>query len=407
MNIRALTGFLDPGWPLDPRRIGALAACMKTARAALQEAGYPVQSLRLATPPPAEIDRPVPVDRREELARQLEAECFVHGVDYACIGPTLPEEPRAYSAVPEILAATENVFVSGLIADSEDGLSLSAVRACAQAIVSASTISPDGFANLRFAALACVPPGAPFFPAAYHAGGAPGLAVAAEAAELAVDALRDVTAPTTARRRLIGMIEAHAAALTRLIQPIADENQVHFLGLDFSLAPYPDPLRSVGTALEAFGLSAVGGPGTVAAAAFLTDCLDRAQFRRTGFNGLFLPVLEDSVLAARVADGHLNLRDLLVLSSVCGTGLDTIPLPGSVTPETLAGLLADVGALALRLDKPLTARLMPIPGRSAGDEVHFDFPYFADSRVMSLPEDPLRGMLAEAGLLELGPRPVE
>ena len=83
MNIRALTGFLDPGWPLDPRRIGELAACMKTAQAALQEAGYPVQSLRLATPPPAEMDRPVPVDRREELARQLEAECFVHGVDYA------------------------------------------------------------------------------------------------------------------------------------------------------------------------------------------------------------------------------------------------------------------------------------------------------------------------------------
>ncbi|MGH2605058.1 MAG: DUF711 family protein [Anaerolineales bacterium] len=407
MNIRALTGFLDPGWPLDPRRIGALAVCMKTARDALQGAGYPVQSLRLATPPPAEMDRPVPPNRRQELARQLEAECFVHGIDYACLGPALAEEPQAYAVVPEVLAATESVFLSGMIADRESGLSLVAARGCAQAIAANSTIKADGFANLRFAALANVPPGAPFFPAGYHGGGGPAIAVAAEAAELAVDAMREVTAPPTARRRLIGMIEAHAAALTRLIQTIADENQVRFLGLDFSLAPYPDPLRSVGTALEAFGLPVVGQPGTLAAAAFLADCLDRADFRRTGFNGLFLPVLEDPVLAARAADGTLTLPYLLALSAVCGTGLDTVPLPGDVSPEALTGVLADVGALALRLDKALTARLVPIPGRAAGDEVHFDSPYFADSRVMALPEQPLRGMLAEAGLLELGPRLID
>ncbi|MGH2628003.1 MAG: DUF711 family protein, partial [Anaerolineales bacterium] len=160
-------------------------------------------------------------------------------------------------------------------------------------------------------------------------------------------------------------------------------------------------------ALEAFGLPAVGQPGTLAAAAFLADCLDRADFRRTGFNGLFLPVLEDPVLAARAADGSLTLRYLLALSAVCGTGLDTVPLPGDASPEALAGVLADLGALALRLDKPLTARLIPIPGRAAGDEVHFEFPYFADSRVMPLPEQPMRGMLAEAGLLELGPRPID
>jgi hypothetical protein len=65
--------------------------------------------------------------------------------------------------------------------------------------------------------------------------------------------------------------------------------------------------------------------------------------------------------------------------------------------------LADVGAIALRLNKPLTARLMPIPGKSAGDEVHFDFPYFAASRVMALPAQPLGGLLSTAGSLDIKP----
>jgi uncharacterized protein (UPF0210 family) len=66
-------------------------------------------------------------------------------------------------------------------------------------------------------------------------------------------------------------------------------------------------------------------------------------------------------------------------------------------------VLIDLGALALRLNKPLTARLMPIPGKAAGDEVHFDFPYFADSRVIPLRESPLGELLA-GGLIDLAPR---
>jgi uncharacterized protein (UPF0210 family) len=406
MNIRALTGFLDPGWPIDPRRIAAMASCLKAARNALASGGYPIQSLRLATPPPAEMFRPVPPAERPALARQLEAECFVHGLDYAALGPALPDEPDGFAVIPEILAATGNVFASGLFAEPEAGLSLSAARACAQVIRDAATLTPDGFANLRFAALANVPPGSPFFPAAYHRGSTPALAIATEAAELAVDALRDVPSLATARRRLVGMIEAHGVAINRYIQRAVSDHEVLFLGIDFSLAPFPEHTRSLGAALEAFGIPAAGLAGTTAAAAFLTDCLDQAQFPRTGFCGLLLPPLEDDTLAARAAEGTLTLTDLLLLSTVCGTGLDTIPLPGDTSAEAMAAVLIDLGAISLRLDKPLTARLMPIPGKSAGDEVHFDFPYFADSRVMSLPAQPLTGLLGGLGALDIQPHRV-
>jgi len=84
----------------------------------------------------------------------------------------------------------------------------------------------------------------------------------------------------------------------------------------------------------------------------------------------------------------------LLYSAVCGTGLDTLPLPGDVSTAELAALLLDLGTLAQRLDKPLTARLMPIPGKVAGDATGFDFPYFSNSRILSLEAAPLTGFLA-------------
>jgi uncharacterized protein (UPF0210 family) len=101
------------------------------------------------------------------------------------------------------------------------------------------------------------------------------------------------------------------------------------------------------------------------------------------------PVLEDSILAKRAAEGTLTIKDILLYSAVCGTGLDTIPLLGDTSSGHLVPLLLDVCALALRLDKPLTARLMPIPGKKAGDLTNFDFAFFAGSKVMSLESAPL------------------
>ncbi len=80
-------------------------------------------------------------------------------------------------------------------------------------------------------------------------------------------------------------------------------------------------------------------------------------------------------------------------SAVCGTGLDTIPLPGEVSEDKIFAILLDLAALAQRLDKPLTARLMPIPGKRSGDTTDFDFKYFANSRVLKPKAQPLTGLL--------------
>ena len=148
----------------------------------------------------------------------------------------------------------------------------------------------------------------------------------------------------------------------------------------------------------------LGLPGSLAAAAFLTESLERAVYQRTGFNGLMLPVLEDAVLAHRAAERTFSLNELLLYSAVCGTGLDTIPLTGDASPAQLAAVLLDLAALALRLDKPLTARLMPIPGKAAGDSTGFDFAFFANSRVMPLTAQPLGGLWQSQPTFSLNPR---
>ena len=99
---------------------------------------------------------------------------------------------------------------------------------------------------------------------------------------------------------------------------------------------------------------------------------------------MMMPVLEDSVLARRAAEGTFSVKDLLLYSAVCGTGLDTVPIPGDSTEDEIAAVLFDVAALSVRLGKPLTARLMPIPGKKAGDQTNFDFDFFAPSRVLPL-----------------------
>ncbi len=410
MNIRSITFFFNPGWPLHRDRLHQAGTFLAAARSAFEAAGYPVQTARLASVP---FPRLLPVWRREKgtlagpaqaesafrqqlvaLAQALSAEAVAHGFDYVSLGPALPELPESYAAIPDALAAAQEVFLGGKLTDAAGRISLPAVRLCAEVIHQAARLSPDGFANLRFAALANVPAGAPFFPAAYHAGRGTAFALATEAAGLAVEAFAGAASLEAARANLVLAMEIHAQALVKTAQDLSGRHGVRFGGIDFSLAPFPDEQRSLATAFERLGVPAVGLHGSLAAAAFLADAIDRARFPRLGFSGLMLPVLEDAVLARRVGEGVLSVKDLLLFSAVCGAGLDTLPLPGDTSIEALSAVLLDVAALACRLDKPLTARLMPIPGKQAGDPTSFDFAYFANSRVMALDARPLQGLLA-------------
>ena len=389
MKIRSITYFLNPKYPLDENVLREAGEFLTLAKSAYEAAGYEVQTTRLATIPfPKLLNGKV--DGVPLLAQKLSGMLNQIGVAYAALGPALIEFPESYAVIPEAISASENIFFGGVMADRKNGISLQAVKACGRIIQQASTITPDGFANLRFAALANVKAGAPFFPAAYHEGDKPAFAIAVESADLAVEAFSGSQTLDDGRRELIASITRHGQAIAKIARSlIPDPQLLTFNGLDFSLAPFPDDAHSLGGAVEKMGVPKIGLHGSLAAAAILTEAVDRADFPHTGFSGFMQPILEDSVLAKRAAEGVLTVKDALLYSAVCGTGLDTVPLAGDLTAEEMTPLLLDISALAMRLDKPLTARLMPIPGKRAGDAAEFDFGFFANSRVMALESAPL------------------
>ncbi len=392
MKIRSITCFFDPRVRNPKHTFDRIGQLRQAAYDLFSKTGFEVQTTRLATVPFPYLYPSDEVGGAIQLAKTLEADAKERGFGYISMGPALTTQPASYQMVMPILAATSDVFVSGMLTTPNGEISFPALRACAEIITKSATLTPDGFANLRFGALANVGPWGPFLPGAYHQGERPAFALAMECADVPYTVLRKARTLNDARQTIINTLEAQAIAFTSTANQLAQQFDVDFRGIDFSYAPYPEQWCSLGAALEALGLPALGSAGSLAAAAFLADTLDRGSWMKTGFNGMMMPVLEDSTLAARAAEGTFTVQDLLMYSAVCGTGLDTVPLPGNVSTGQVAAVLLDVSALALRLNKPLIARLMPLPGKQAGDPTNFDFSYFAPGAVMALRAAPLTGL---------------
>ncbi len=401
MKIRSITYFINPSNQLETK-IARAALMARQTREALATAEMEVQTCRIAfTPFSTWLDINHPAQSLQQL-HQLNEQTTMAGFDFVSIGPALTDNLPAFELIPEILSST-NLFASGMLTTSRKGLDTRAVKASAQIIHESAAASLDGFTNLRFAALGNVPAGSPFFPSAYASSRGEGFGLAIEGADLAVEIFSSAKSIQEAQKLLIAKINEEAKNLIEICCPFAEKG-MEFLGIDFTLAPFPGDGISIGNALESLGLSSLGKAGSVTAASILMSVMQQVKIPRIGFNGLMTPVLEDSFLAKRAAEGTLGIQDLLLYATVCGTGLDTIPLPGNTSVEQLYAILLDIGALSLRLKKPLTARLMPIPGKSIGDATEFDFSYFANSRVMDPDAGALTGLLAMDGIIPISPR---
>jgi uncharacterized protein (UPF0210 family) len=155
------------------------------------------------------------------------------------------------------------------------------------------------------------------------------------------------------------------------------------MGVDPTPAPLGDV--SIGAAIETYTGAKFGSSGTLTAALVITSAVKAVPVKQIGYSGLMVPVMEDKLLAQRWAERSYHTDDLLAYSAVCGTGLDTLPLPGDVSVEQLRRILGDVAALAWKWKKPLSARLQPVWGKKAGDTTEFESQYLFNTTLHQTP----------------------
>jgi hypothetical protein len=367
-RIRTITAGVELSSPTDRGPVEAAIAMLGRARKVFESEGYEVQTLRVATPPlMAAAD-----DRAREAAltelQALDELASGHGI-LLSIGPVLSAdrpEPHLAAWAAELARTTRNLNFTVAVG----GTAPHAATAAAQTMAAIARATPKGLGNFRFAAAANIPPGTPFFPVAYHQG-PDALAIGLESASL-------VDSGAQLRDRLDEVL----APIARTAAEFARREGRAYLGIDPSPAPGKD--RSIGAAIESLTGVPFGSASTLDACAAITAALKSLRARTCGYAGLMLPVLEDPVLARRATEGRYGVQDLLLYSSVCGTGLDVVPLPGDTPVEVLARIIQDVATLSARLRKPLSARLFLIPGKTAGQVAHFDDPYLMDSAVMEV-----------------------
>ncbi len=297
-----------------------------------------------------------------------------------------PTQRKVIRELPQYLDQHPVMFSSVQASSVRNGISFEVIKECASLIKNLALKDP--FMNLQFATTFNMPPNTPFFPSAYHHGEDTKISIALEAADEVVNITQEFTNGKHSfkwlEERIVRRFTDIYDKIADIIDPFCEKFGFSYSGMDFSPAQYPEIDKSIGTAIENIKLSHFGEVGTVFAIGFLTSVLKKVQRPKIGFSGFMQPLLEDFTIAKRHSEKKFNLTQMLLNSTVCGLGLDCIPLPGNISEETLTLLMMDVAMLSTRLNKPLTCRLMPILGKDSEDVTEFDFEYFTNSKICSI-----------------------
>lgn len=377
------------------RKISDLAGnFVSTCSTVSKRLGIPVVNKRISVTPIAFVGAGFDRKGFVELALCLDRAATAVGVDIlggfsAQVEKGMTATDREYIAsIPEALARTEKVCASINIATTQKGINMDALAIIGHTIKDLAEMTRDqgGFGAAKFVVFCNQPGDNPFMAGAIH-----GL----EEADAVLNV--GVSGPGVIARSLERLIGHHQNGERLRLDEIAEEiKQTTFrvtrcgeligrqvskaLGIEFgvvdlSLAPTPTIGDSVGEIFKILGVDAVGAPGSTAILAMLNDAVKKGGIFASktvgGLSGAFIPVMEDAVLAEAVGNGSLCLEKLEAMTCVCSVGLDMVAIPGSVDADTISAIIADEMALGMVNHKTTAARLIPVPGKEAGDYVSF------------------------------------
>ncbi len=353
--------------------------------------GIPVVNKRVAVSPVAGFAAPFSPDGLVEVARTMDEAAAAVNVDFiggfsALVEKGMARGDRALiSAIPDAMAETRRVCASINVASSRAGINMDAVIRMGEILkrTAARTADADGIGCAKLCVFANIPQDVPFMAGAYLGIGEPGAVVNVGVSgpgvvKKAID--RALSArPDMDLGQISELIKRTAYKVTRVGEligrEVADRLKIDFGVVDLSLAPTPNVGDSVGEIFQSLGLLSIGVPGTTAALALLNDAVKKggafASSHVGGLSGAFIPVSEDLNISGAAEAGHLSLEKLEAITSVCSVGLDMVALPGDTSAETLSAIIADEMAIGVINNKTTATRLIPVPGKSAGEHAYF------------------------------------
>src|SRR5262245_16192400 len=379
-KIRTITAFINLDATQYEQQVADTMQMLRRAKTTFESRGYEVETLRIATQPFPEYTKGMSTQQAIAFFQKYDAlaekEKFRAGIGPAMLNANDPESQA--DLLTGILAATKHIVGSIVIA-GDDGVRWKAIGAAARAVKKLAEETEHSQGNFNLGAIAMVPPYSPFFTAAYHTGFGHQFAIGLESANIVEAAFKDAPDIETAKRKLTDMLRDQATDVERHAERVDLETGWRYMGIDLSPAPLKDV--SIGAAIEELIQQPFGSAGTLTASGTITAAIKAVDVKQIGYNGLMLPILEDTRLAQRWSEGRVSLEGLLSYSAVCATGLDTVPLPGDVGIEQLDMILADVATLAVKWHKPLSARLLPVKGKGAGDMSAFDGPFLVNATI--------------------------
>ncbi|HZS53284.1 MAG TPA: DUF711 family protein [Bryobacteraceae bacterium] len=370
-KVRAITGFITIDAKSYPTQIEDAVRFLSQVRNAVQSAGYQVSGIRISTQPFPEYTRGLSHADALHLLRYIDA--LAAKLKFAPnIGPAMLGDDDAGSVdlLIEVLSTPGNRLNANIVTATEDGIHWNAVRQAGRIIHRVGELSPHGQGNFNFAAIAMVKPYGPFYPGAWHPGGGPlSFAIGLESANVVMDVFGREHDPRRAEKALAAALAVHARAVEIAATKAAVGTGWTYAGLDPT--PAPGGNVSIGAAIESFTGGAFGVPGTETASGIITRAVKSVPVKQTGYSGLMIPVLEDTVLTRRWTEQTYGLDSILAYSAVCAGGVDTVPLAGDTSEESIARIVGDVATLAFKWNKPLATRLLPAPGKKAGNLTEF------------------------------------
>ncbi|APW62428.1 PFL family protein [Paludisphaera borealis] len=354
--------------------------------------GIPIVNRRIAVSPIGRIAAGQKAEGLLAVARTLDAVAAEVEVDLVGGFTALVQkgwsdsDRRLIASLPEVLSTTSRVCSSVNVGTTAAGINMDAIAALGHVLKDTAerTRDHDGFGCAKLVIFANAPNDNPFMAGAFHGSGETDcvINIGVSGPGVVKAAVEDLVAHSATKPTLGDIaeeIKSTAFRVTRVGELIGREVAarlgVAFGIVDLSLAPTPQVGDSVGEILQAMGVARLGGPGSTAALALLNDAVKKggsfASSSVGGLSGAFVAVSEDQALARAVEAGDLTLAKLEAMTAVCSVGLDMIAVPGDTDAETLSALIADEVAIGVINHKTTAVRVIPVPGKAAGERAVF------------------------------------